>query len=84
MSLVDSLVEEIVEEKVLKVVIGIVGSGDILEENGTNDASSTPHESDGWLVELPLVFAGSLEFVSILKFAEGIRHTSCINMKPWE
>lgn len=84
LSLVDSLVEEVVEEKVLEVVIGVVGGGDVLEEDGSNDTSSAPHESDGWLVKLPLVFAGSLEFVSTVKIAGEGGYTSCINMKPWE
>lgn len=60
LSLVDSLVEEVVEEKVLKVVIGAVCSCDVLQEDGTDNASSTPHESDGWLVQLPTVLLGSL------------------------
>lgn len=60
----DGLVEEVVEEQVLEVVIGVVGSGDILEEDRANDTSSAPHESDGWLVELPLVFAGGLKLLA--------------------
>jgi len=58
---VDCLVEEVVEEEVLEVVIGAVGGGDILEEDGADDTASTPHEGDGWLVELPLVLLGSLQ-----------------------
>ena len=60
----DGLVEEVVEEQVLEVVIGVVGSGDILEEDRSNDTSSAPHESDGWLIELPLVFAGGLKLLA--------------------
>lgn len=61
LSLVDSLVEEIVKQKILKIWVGSVGVGDILQENGSDNASSTPHESNGWLVELPLVLGGSLD-----------------------
>jgi hypothetical protein len=50
LSLVDSIVEELVEEKVLKVVVCTVGSGDVLQEYGTDNASSAPHKSNGGLV----------------------------------
>jgi hypothetical protein len=60
LSLVDSLVEEVVEEQVLEVGVGPVSGGDVLQEDRADNASSTPHESDGWLVELPLVFLGGL------------------------
>jgi len=58
---VDGIVEEVVEEEVLEVVIGTVCGGDILEEDGTDDTASTPHEGDGWLVKLPSVLLGSLQ-----------------------
>jgi len=58
--LVDGLVEEVVEEEVLKVGVGAVGGRDVLEEDGADDAATTPHEGDGGLVELPAVFLGSL------------------------
>jgi hypothetical protein len=60
LSLVDSLVEEVVEEQVLEVGVCSVSGGDILQEDRADNASSTPHESDGWLVQLPLVFLGGL------------------------
>jgi hypothetical protein len=44
----------------LQVVVLPVGGGDVLEEDGADDAATAPHEGDGWFVELPLVFAGSL------------------------
>lgn len=59
---VDSLVKEVVEEKVLKVRIGTVGSCDILEEDGTNDATAAPHEGNGRLIKLPSVLLGSLAY----------------------
>ena len=60
LSLVDSLVEEIVKEKILELWVVAVSVGDILQEDGTDNASSTPHEGNGRLVELPLVLLGSL------------------------
>lgn len=57
---VDGLVEEVGEEEVLKLWVGAVGLGDVLEEDGADNASSAPHEGDGWLVELPLVLLGGL------------------------
>lgn len=60
LSLVDSLVEEVIEEQVLEIGLLAVSSGDILQEDGSDNATTTPHESNGWLVELPLVFLGSL------------------------
>jgi hypothetical protein len=60
---VDGFVEEVVEEEVLEVVVGAVGGGDVLEEDGADDAASAPHEGDGGLVELPFVFFRGLEGV---------------------
>lgn len=61
LGLVDGLVEEVVEQQVLQVIIGTVSSGDVLEENGSDNASTSPHQSNGWLVKLPLEFLGSLK-----------------------
>ena len=61
LGLVDGLVEEVAEEEVLQVVVLAVGGGDVLEEDGADNAASAPHEGDGWLVELPLELLGSLE-----------------------
>jgi hypothetical protein len=60
LSLVNSLVEEVIEEQVLQVGLGTVSRGDVLQEDGANDAATTPHESDGGLVQLPLVLLSSL------------------------
>jgi len=60
LSLVDSLVEEVVEKKVLKVGVVAVGRGDVLKEHRADDAATTPHEGDGRLVELPAILLGSL------------------------
>jgi hypothetical protein len=57
---VDSLVEEVVEEQVLEVGVGPVCLGDVLEEDGSDDATTAPHESNLGLVQLPLVLLGSL------------------------
>jgi hypothetical protein len=60
LSLVDSLVEEIVEEQVLKVGVGTVSLGDVLQEDGADDASTAPHEGNLGLVELPVVLLGGV------------------------
>jgi hypothetical protein len=44
LSLVDSFVEEVVEEKILESWILSVRRSDVLQENGSNDTASTPHE----------------------------------------
>jgi hypothetical protein len=64
LSLVNSVVKELVEEEILEVWFSAVSRGDILQEDGANDTTSTPHQGDGWLVELPLVFFGSLYIIS--------------------
>ena len=58
--LVDGLVEEVVEEQVLEIRVVTVCRGDILQEDGTDDAASTPHQGNRGLVELPAVLLGSL------------------------
>jgi hypothetical protein len=57
---VDSLVEEVVEEQVLEVWVGAVRLGDVLQEDGSDDAATTPHERNLGLVQLPLVLLGGL------------------------
>ena len=61
LSVVDSLVEEVVKEKVLEVWVAAVGVGNVLQEDGTDDAATTPHEGDLWLVELPAVLTTGLK-----------------------
>lgn len=68
LSLVDSLVEEVVEEQVLKIRLRTVSSGDILEEDRSNNAATTPHERNGRLVQLPAVLLGSLRTCQPGKF----------------
>lgn len=60
LGLVDGLVEEGVEEQVLQVRLVAVSRGDVLEEDGSDNAATTPHEGDGRLVELPVELTGSL------------------------
>lgn len=55
LSLVDSLVEEVVKEQVLEIGVGTVGLSDVLQEDGADDASTAPHEGNFGLVELPVV-----------------------------
>jgi hypothetical protein len=57
---VDSLVEEVVEKQVLEFGVAAVRLGDVLQENGANDAATTPHERNLGLVQLPLVLLGGL------------------------
>lgn len=58
--LVDGLVEEIIEEQVLEVRVRAVSLGDVLQEDGADDASTAPHEGNLGLVELPAVLLGGL------------------------
>lgn len=60
LGLVDGLVEEVVKEQVLEVGVLAVGLGDLLEEDGADDAATAPHEGDLGLLELPAVVLGSL------------------------
>lgn len=69
LSSVNSLVEEIVEEQVLEIGVLAVGRGDVLQEDGSNDTTTTPHESNGWLVELPAVLLGRLYIWSTLQIS---------------
>lgn len=64
--LVDRLVEEVIEQKVLELRVVAVGVGDVLEEDRADDAPTTPHEGNGWLVQLPPVLLGSLSISSVL------------------
>lgn len=54
--LMDGFVKEVVEEQILEIRVLGVGSGDVFQEDRTNDASPAPHKSDGRLVEFPFVF----------------------------
>lgn len=68
----DGLVEEVVEQQVLQVWVGAVGVGDVLEEDGADDAAASPHQSNGRLVELPLVYFSSLQMVSSVTLEEEV------------
>jgi len=59
LSLVDGLVEEVIKQKVLEVGLGAVGVGDVLEEDGSDNATTSPHEGNGGLVELPVELTSS-------------------------
>ena len=60
LGLVNGLAEEFVEKQVLKLGVLAVRAGDLLQENGADDAATTPHEGNLGLVELPLVLLGGL------------------------
>jgi len=55
LSMVNGLGEEIVEQQILKVGVAAVGIGDVLQKDGSDNATTTPHQSNRWLVQLPLV-----------------------------
>ena len=58
--LVDGLVEEVVEEQIFEIWVVTIGLCDILQEDRSDDATTTPHESNRWLVKLPAVLLCSL------------------------
>ena len=61
LSLLDGSVEELVEEQVFEIWVSAVCLGDVLQEDGADNATTTPHERDFGLVELPLVLLGGLD-----------------------
>jgi hypothetical protein len=67
LSVVDGVLEEVVEEKVLKVGLSTESLGDVSEENGADDTSSTPHEGNGGHVQLPVVLLGGLLIIEKLE-----------------
>lgn len=60
LSLVDSLAEEVVEQQVLELGVLAVSLGDLLQEDGADNASTAPHEGNLGLVQLPLVLLGGV------------------------
>lgn len=69
LSLVDGLVEEVVEQQVLEVGVVAVCAGDVLEEHGADNAATAPHQCNRGLVQLPAVLLGSLQGT-----VSGLRH----------
>ena len=55
LSLGDSLSEELVEQQVLQLRVLSVGLGDFSQEDRSDDTATSPHQSDGRVVELPVV-----------------------------
>lgn len=68
----DGLEEELVEKQVLEVWVLAVRRGDVLQEDGTDDATTAPHKGNLWLVELPAVLLGSLSEMSVYLFLSPI------------
>ena len=60
LSVGDGLGEELIEEQVLKVGVVAVGVGDVLQEDGADNAATAPHKGDGRLVELPAILLGGV------------------------
>lgn len=58
--LLDGVLEEVVEQQVLEVGVLSVSLGDVSKENGSDDATTSPHEGDTGVVELPAVGLGGL------------------------
>lgn len=81
----DGLQEEVIEEQVLKVGVVAVGVGDVLQEDGADNATTAPHEGNGRLVELPAVLLGGLDrkkLDHVNSLWKG-NLTSWMSMKPW-
>lgn len=60
LALGDLSAEEVVEEEVVQTVVLLKGRLDVPQEDGANDAPSTPHERNATVVELPVELARSL------------------------
>ncbi|EEQ40117.1 hypothetical protein CLUG_04245 [Clavispora lusitaniae ATCC 42720] len=60
LSLDNSLVEEWVEQQVLQVWVLSVSSSNLAQEDRSDDTSTSPHQSNGWVVQLPTVLLSSL------------------------
>lgn len=58
--ILNSLGEEGVEEQVFQVGVLGVGSLDVAQEDGANDAATAPHEGNAGVVQVPAVLLGSL------------------------
>ena len=56
----DGLPEEVVQEQAGQLWVLVKGLLDVSKEDTADDATSTPHESDGAIVETPAVALGCL------------------------
>lgn len=56
----DGVLEEVVEQQVLEVGVLSVSLGDVSKEDGSDDATTSPHEGNTGVVELPAVGLGGL------------------------
>ena len=65
LSLVNSLVEEVVEEQGLELAVLLVSCGDVTKEDTLDDTSSTPHLSNTSVVQVPSELKFMLEPHSI-------------------
>ena len=54
LSLVDGLVEEVIEEQRFEVVVLLVRSGDIAQEDRLDNAATTPHTRNASVVKIPV------------------------------
>lgn len=59
LSLVNSLVEEVVEQERLELGVGLICVCDITEEDRLDNASSTPDTSDTSIVQSPVELCGT-------------------------
>ena len=60
LSLMDGFVEEVIEKKIFKIGVSTICGCDVLQENRTDNAATSPHECNGRLVEFPFVRLSSL------------------------
>lgn len=58
LAVLDGLPEEVVQEEAGQFGVLVKGGLDVTEEAAADDASSTPHEGDGAVVQLPAVALG--------------------------
>ena len=56
----DGLVEEIIVKQVFQFWIGAVRLCDIFQEDRTDNATTTPHQSNFRLIQFPVVFLGGV------------------------
>lgn len=54
LSLVDGLVEEVIEKQRLEVAVLLVRGGDIAQENRLDNATATPHARNASVVKVPV------------------------------
>ena len=92
LSFMNCLVEEIIKQQILQLVVlytvsefgavvggTLVGFGDVAEEDGADDAASTPHECDARVIEFPaIVVCGGTHEHETLCIRDKFRCIQCL------